>query len=261
MNITSRMLGIATIILWLVIVFFSVTAVYSVLNLVVDMGEAQMLPSGNGINLSFPFSIINGGYYELADLNLTTSVTDTNGIVMDLTETIVPSIPKDATVNSSHTIEIALDDILALDTENLLLNDSDFNVEIFVGLNFARAVPVQLSLNTTIPWGAPFANFSVGILDISVQNNTQIEVTIPVSFENHAVLDISGTLKLEVYNVSQNLIATGVTTINVPSGYSFTDNISLDISQEDVVGLSGTGDLHLVFETPMFTVDWWESYG
>jgi hypothetical protein len=225
------------------------------------MEEVQILPSTNGINLSLPFSIINSGYYEIADLNLTTRVTDNNKKMIDITETIIPSIPKDAMTNSSHTIEIALDEILSLETINLLLNDSDFNVEIFIGLNFARAVPVQLSLNTTIPWGAPFANFSVGIPNISFQNITQIEATIPVSFENHALLDISGTLKLEVYDVSKDLIATGVTTINVSPEQSFLDDISLYLVREDIVRLPQKGDIHLIFETLMFTIDWWDFYG
>ena len=93
MKIAIRMLSIAAIVLWVVILFFSVTAVYSVMNLGINIGEVQMLPSSNGISFSLPFSIINNGYYELADLNLTTRVTDQNGTVFDITETLVPSIP------------------------------------------------------------------------------------------------------------------------------------------------------------------------
>ena len=167
MKIAIRMLGIATIILWLVILFFSVTAVYSVMNLGVNLGEVQMLPSSKGITFSLPFSIDNNGYYEIADLNLTTRVTDPDGTLIDLTETFVQSIPRDTTVNATHTIPIDLDAILSMDYLPFLFEDSEFNVEIFVGLNFARAVPVQLSTNATIPWGAPLADFSIGSISVS----------------------------------------------------------------------------------------------
>ena len=153
MNIAIRMLSVSTIILWIVILFFSVTAVYSVMNLGINIGEAQMLPSSKGIIFSVPFSVSNNGYYEIADLNLTTRVTDPDGTVLDLTETFVASIPQGTTVNASHTIPIDLDASLSMDHIPLMLNDSDFNIEIFAGLNFARAVPVQLSTNATIPWG------------------------------------------------------------------------------------------------------------
>jgi hypothetical protein len=261
MKIAIRMLTIATIILWIVILFFSVTAVYSAMNVGINLGEAQMLPSSNGIIFSLPFSITNNGYYEIADLNLTTRVTDPDGTVLDLTETFVASIPQGTTVNESHTIPIDLDTIMSMDHVPLLLNDSSFNVEIFAGLNFARAVPVQLSANVTMPWGAPFANFSVGTISVSPFNSTHGEAAIPVSFENHAILDITGTLKLELYDNSDEQIASGMTSINVPSQQNFADRILVYARQQDISKLTSSGNLHVIFETPMFTVEWWERYG
>ena len=261
MKIAIRMFTISTIILWIVILFFSVTAVYSVMNLGINVGEFQMLPSSKGITFSLPFSISNNGYYELADLNLTTRVTDPDGTVLDLTETLVPSIPQGTTVNATHTIPIDLDDILSMDHVPLMLNDSSFNVEIFVGLNFARIIPVQLSTNATIPWGAPFAHFSVGRISVSPHNSTHSEASIPVSFENHAILDITGTLKLEFYNDSNEQIASGMTTISVPSQQSYADSLLVYLRQQDISKLTSSGNMHMIFETPVFTVEWWEPYG
>jgi len=261
MKIAIRMLSIATIILWIVIIFFSVTAVYSVMNLGINLGEVQMLPSSKGILFSLPFSITNNGYYELADLNLTTRVTDSAGTVLDLTETFVPSIPPGTNVNATHTFPIDLDAIISMDNVPLLLNDSSFNVEIFAGLNFARAVPVQLSRNVTMPWGAPFAHFSVGTISVSPYNSTHGEASIPVSFENHAIIDITGTLKLEFYNNSDEQIASGMTDISVAPQQSYSDRILAYPRQQDISKLTGSGNLHLIFETPMFTVEWWEQYG
>jgi hypothetical protein len=261
MKIAIRMLSIAAIVLWLVILVFSVTAVYSVMNLGINIGEVQMLPSSNGISFSLPFSILNNGYYELADLNLTTRVTDQNGTVFDITETLVPSIPRDSNVNATHTISVDLDSVLSMDHISLLLNDSSFNVEIFAGLNFARAVPVQLSTNATIPWGAPFAHFSTGTISVSPHNSTHVEARIPVSFENHAVIDITGTLKIEVYNDSNEPIASGTVSINAPSQQSYAADLIVYTRQEDASKLTGSGNMHLNFETPVFVVEWWEQYG
>lgn len=261
MKIAIRMLGIATIILWLVILFFSVTAVYSVMNLGVNLGEVQMLPSSKGITFSLPFSIDNNGYYEIADLNLTTRVTDTNETLIDLTETFIQSIPRDTTINATHTIPIDLDSILSLDYLPLLFEDSEFNVEIFVGLNFARAVPVQLSTNATIPWGAPLADFSVGSISVSPINSTHAEASMPLSFENHAILDLTGTLKLELCNDSQKLITSGETVITAPSQQRYSDRIVMYTSLQDASKVTSSGKVHVIFETPMFTVDWWDQYG
>jgi len=261
MKIATSMLTVATVILWVVILFFSVTAVYSVMNVGVDIGEAQMLPTSNGIKFSLPFSISNEGYYEIADLNLTTRVTDPDGAVLDLTETLVDSIPQGETVNASHTIAVDLDDILSMDHLSLMLNDSNFTVEIFAGLSFARAVPVQLSTNVSLPWGAPFADFAVGDLSVSQHNSSYVEVAIPVSFENHAPIDITGTLKLEIYNSSDKHVASGVTGINVAANQHYRDGVLIYARQQDASKLTDSGRVHIFFETPLFTVDWWENYG
>jgi hypothetical protein len=261
MKIAIRILTIVTIIFWIVILFFCVTAVYSVMNVEVNLGEVQMLPSSKGIIFSLPFSITNNGYYELADLNLTTRVTDPDGTVIDLTETFVPSIPQGANVTATHTIPIDFDTVMSMDYVSLLLNDSSFNVEIFAGLNFARTVPVQLSANVTMPWGAPFAHFSVGTISVSPYNSTHSEASIPISFENHAARDITGTLKLDFYDNSDDQIASGMTAINVPSQQSYADRILAYPRQQDVSKLTSGGNVHVVFETPMFTVEWWEPYG
>ena len=261
MKIATSMLTVTTIILWVVILFFSVTAVYSVMNVGVNIGEAQMLPTSNGIKFSLPFSINNDGYYEIADLNLTTRVTDPDGQVLDLTETLVDSRPQGETVNESHTIEVDLDDILSMDHLTLMLNDSNFTVEICADLNFARAVPVQLSTNVSLPWGAPFADFSVGDISVSQHSSSHVEAVIPISFENHAIIDITGTLKMEAYSNSDQRIASGVTDISVVSNQNFGDSILLYPRAQDESKLTDSGKLHILFETHLFTVDWWEPYG
>jgi hypothetical protein len=253
------MLSIVAVILWIVILFFSVTAVYSVTNLSIDFGqEVQMLPSSNGISFSLPFSITNNGYYELADLNITTLVTDSEGTVFDVTKTFVPSIQRGSSVNASHTISVDLDSILSMDHVSLLLNDSSFNVEILAGLNFARVVPAQISTNATIPWGAPFANFSTGPISVSSHNSTHVEAKLPVSFENHAVLDLTGTLRVEVCDDSNESIFSGVLSIDAPSQQSYDNELVLYVASQDVSALTGNENVHVFFETPVFVVEWWE---
>jgi len=261
MNITTKFFGIASSLIWIIIIFFFVTAVFSVNNLDVTVGQVDMLPAGNGISFSLPFAINNNGYYELFDLNLTTQVKDPNANIIDQTESIIPSIPQGSIINASHIIAVDLEEILSMDHRILLLQDSKFLIEVFVGLDFANVVPVQLSMNTSILWGAPFSNFSVGDIFVSQIERNNVEISIPTSFENHANLDLSGILTLELYNSSEDMIAFGANNIAVPSRGKYNDNISLQASYEDWLTFESDGSLHLIFETPLFRVDWWESYG
>jgi hypothetical protein len=261
MKIAIRVVRIATIILSLIIVFFVITGVFSVTRLGLSVGAVQMLPSSEGINFSLPFSITNNGYYELADLNVTTRVLDAIGTLLAQSETFIPLISKGTTVNSTHTVPVNLEDIMAIDYVPLLLNDSNFTVELYGGLSFARAIPIQVSANTTIPWGAPLSNFLVGSPSVSPFNLTHAEAIIPISFENHAVLDLTGTLELEFLSASRELIAFGETAVNVPAGAGFNSEINAYPRLEDVTKLTDGATIHAVFETTMFTVEWEESYG
>ena len=257
-----RMLGLATIILWILIIVFSVTAVYSVMNLDVGFGEVQILPSSKGITFSLPFFINNNGYYDISELSVTTRVTDPNGTTLALSETSVASILRSSSVETTHKISVALDVLMSMDHIGLLLNDSSFGLDIFAALNFAHAIPVQISTNATIPWGAPFSHFSVGEISVSPDyNGTHGEALIPISFENHAVLDITGTMKLEIYNDVDELVTSGKTVLDVPSQQTYEGKVYAYPGLDDVSKLTERGNVHVIFETPMFIVDWWEPYG
>lgn len=261
MNIAIRMLRVVTIILLVIIVFFVVSVVYSVTQLGLNVGEIQILPSSEGINFSLPFSISNNGYYELADLNLTTVVKNLNGTLLDQSETLIQSIPKSTTANSTHTISLDFETLMSIDYVPLLLNDSAFEVELFAALNFARAIPIQVSTNTTIPWGAPLSQFSIGRPSISPFNSTHDKATIPIGFVNQAVIDLTGKLKLDFLSISGEILAFGETPINVPSGVSYNGEIDTYPRQHDVSKLTGNINVRVTFETPMFIVAWEESYG
>ena len=143
MNISIKMLKIVTVILWLIIVFFSITAVFSVMNMGITIGQVEMLPSTRGLTFSLPFTISNGGYYEIADLNVTTRVTDPDGALVDVSNTVIPSIPQGSNITASHDVSIDLENILSLNRESLLLEDGEFNVQVFAGLDCRGAETIQ----------------------------------------------------------------------------------------------------------------------
>lgn len=256
-----RALTIATLILWILLIAFAITAIYSVLNLGIDFGEIQFLPSSKGVVLSLPFSINNTGYYDISELNVTTRVTDDNGTLLALSETLVQLIASGSSIERAHNISIDLSDIMAMDYTELLFNDSSFELDAFVALNFAYAIPVQISMNTSITWGAPLSNLSIGEISVLPYNSTHSEVVIPLSFENHSFFDIVGTMRLEVYNDLDELVTSGQTSLDAPSNYGYVGQVEMYLGIGDLSKLTGSGNLRLVFESPMFTVEQWIPYG
>jgi hypothetical protein len=256
-----RALAIATLILWILLIAFAITAVYSVMNLDIDFRETQFFSSNGDVVLSLPFFINNRGYYDISELNVTTHVTDYNGTILALSETFVPLIASGSNVETAHNISITLTDILSMGYTEFLFNDSSFELDTFVALNFAYAIPVQISMNLTIPWGAPFSNLSIGENSVVPYNSTHSEVVIPLSFENHSFFDIVGTMQLEVYNDMGELVTSGQTSLDVPSSYRYIGQVEMYLSIGDLSKLTESGNLRLVFESPMFTVEQWIPYG
>jgi len=259
-----RALTIATLILWTFIIAFAATAIYSVINLSkgIDFGEVQFFPSSKGVVLSLPFSINNTGYYDIAELNVTTRMTTHNGTLLALSETLVPLIASGSSIEKVHNISIDLNDIISMGYDELFFNDSSFGFDAFVSLNFAYAIPVQMSINMSIPWGAPLSNLSIGEISVDpLYNSTHSKVVIPVSFENHSFFDIVGTMKLEIYNDIDELVTSGQTNINVSSNSGYNEPVEMYLSLGDLSKLTESGKIRLVFESPMFTAEQWITYG
>jgi len=246
-----RALGIATIMIWIILIVFVVTALYSVMRLGIGFGEPQFFPSSMGIVLSLPFSLNNSGYYDISKLNITTSITDSNGTTLSMSDTFVPLVSKGSNVEAAHNITIELSDVM--ENIGLLFNDSFFVFDTFVSLNFAHFVPVQLSMNMTVPWGAPFHNLSVG----EIQSNND-SIVVPLSFENHSFFDITGTIELDVYNDVNELVATGESSLDAPSQQPYEGQIDMPA---DVSKLTESGRVHFIFWTPIFAVERWVPYG
>lgn len=256
-----RALGLAIIILWILIIVFSVTVVYSVMNLNIDFGEPQVFPSSNGAVFSLPFFINNSGYYDISELNVTTRITDYNGTLLTQSNTFVPLVSGGSNVEAVHNVYVDLSEIMPMDYIELFFNDSFFGLDTFVTLNFAHIIPVQISANATIPWGAPFSDVSAGEISILPHNSTHDKVVITVSFENHSLSDVVGTMQLEIYNDADELVASVKTSLNAPSQHSYNEQVDTYSSLDNVSKLTESGKVHLIFETPMFTVERWVPYG
>jgi hypothetical protein len=262
MKAAIRALSLASIVLWVAILVFSVTAIQSVMNLDFQVGEIQTIPVGERVIFSLPFQIKNSGYYDIATLNVTTQILDYTGISIEVSETLIPVISRGNRVETAHNISINVYDVMSTDYIHLVLHDSFFDLQTFVSLNFAHAFPIQISLNASMPWGAPFSNFSVGDISVSPEyNSTHGEIRIPVTFENHSILAITGTLHLEILNDKEEVVTSGQTEVTVQPGNTYQDQINTYPSLGDAAKFTESGRVHLIFESPMRTVEWWTSYG
>jgi len=211
-----RALSIATTALWILLVLFSVTSVYSALQIGFGFGKPQASASSGVLTISLPFFIFNGGFYDISDLNVTTGINNSDGTPISNSTTLVPLISRGSRVDGAHNLSVSMDSIISRDLTSLLFQDSVFDVDMFVTLKHALVIPLQLSSNMTLPWGAPLANLSIGEISFVPINLTHFRIITPVSFENHSFFPLNGTMRLELVDDLNQGMGAGVADISVP---------------------------------------------
>lgn len=217
MNVPIRMLGIANMIFWIVLVAFIASAGYSIKDINFNAGEPTLATNANGnLTLTFPLYIDNQGYYGLKAFNITTIVYGDQDDEITKTSTFVPTIFKGQTTTILHNVTLNIKQ-LAETNPQLLLNDSNLNARVAAGFDFAELMPVQLSTNFTFPWGAPFHNLVLGQPQYSIVSRSNARITVPLSFENHAAFGIAGEILASIYNGQGALLAESQTQLSAPA--------------------------------------------
>ena len=251
MRYAVRALSWATKIIWIFIVVFSATAVYSAMNVRIGFGQPQAYLSNGFVVLSIPLFVNNSGFYDLSELNMTVDVMDSNGSLLSASSTFVALIPRNGSIETAHNISINTDDATS-QVQTYLFNDTIFNIDMSLKVKFASAVPLQVSMNTTVPWGAPLYNFSIGWISYNYLNLTHQEVMIPISFENHSPhFGVDGFMRVEIYNDNDELLGFSVSDLNVPSHSSYDSQVEMIV---DVSKVTGSGEVRFFFETSAFSI-------
>jgi len=238
-----RALGWAVYVVWLVILVFTVTVVYSAFQLGVNFGEVQTSASGGSMILSLPFSIENNGFYEISDLNITTLIHGSNGAPLSNSTTVVGLISSGNKVDAMHNVSISLEEMATASLSRLLFYDTNLNVNMSLALNYAGVVPFKISTNFTIPWGAPLSNLTMGNPYFRGSS-----LFVPIIFENHSFFNLTGTMRLELFDDLNQQVGLATTPMNVPSHGVFNENVEVSVSGSPTVR-----EARLYFDTSVFS--------
>ncbi len=252
MNVPIRMVGIATVIFWVFLVTFIALAAYSIQDLDLDIGETQVSTTPNGeLVFSFPVSINNKGYCNLNDLRITTVLSDVNGAEISTTSTSIPIIPQGESVATSHNVTLNMNDLIQKG-EQYLLEDQSLAASVTTGLTLAELLPIQISTNSTYPWGAPFYQFGMGQPSVNNFNVTHYRVTVPVSFENHAVFDLTGKIRVQLYGSDETLLSETQTDFSAPRQSSYADEVEFQVALNPESLSNQSGYFKVYFSTSLF---------
>lgn len=252
MRISIRMISIATTVFWIFLIGFFVSAVYSIKDVRFDLQEPQIgLTSENKILFSLPITIDNKGFYNIGSFHVTTEISDKEGFIITRGSTFIPVIERSRQIVATHNMTIDIDDLLQ-NNQDYLFNDTKLQVHETVSLELAEVIPVQASMNLSVPWGAPLYNFALGEIKYTTCNLTHTTVTVLISFENHAFFDLTGSIQIQMYNSTNILVGEGQTTIAASQNAPYRERLQLTVHTE---GITNSGYFEAYFSTPLFNFE------
>jgi hypothetical protein len=251
MNVPIRALSIATSIFWIFLIAFVALAAYSVRDLNFDVGEPQFSPATDSqLLFSLPLYIDNRGHYSLKEFQLSTVFSDAEGVEISRADTFVPVIPHGENITILHNVTLTAGSLFEKG-EQYLFNDTDLSVGFTAGLNFAEIFPAEISTNFTFPWGAPFYDFALGEPMLGRFNATHGVVTVPVSFENHALFDLVGGIRVELYDGGDSVLSESQTAFNVPQYSAYDGDMEFYVPLSSVpLSAARSGHFNVYFSTP-----------
>ncbi|MEM1540600.1 MAG: hypothetical protein QXJ07_04375 [Candidatus Bathyarchaeia archaeon] len=250
MDVSIRMISAASTVFWVLLVGFFASAVYSVKDLHLSLGEPQLnLTTDGHAIISIPIHIENMGYHNLGNFNITTKVVSLNSTKITEGSTFIPLVGRGSKITVLHNLTFSTN-VLSESCIHYLFNDSSFIVAAEISLKLAEIIPVKALSNFTVPWGAPFYNFQFGQLAIEPLNTTHLKIVAPISFENHAPIEINGKIKIYIRNSENVIVGQGESTITAPQGAPYTGSAVFYVETSEI---TEKGSFEVYFLTPPFS--------
>jgi len=254
MKIPIHMITVAASFIWVLLIIFSASAIYSLKDIHLDIGKPQTtIAPQNELLVEFPIGIVNNGYYNLNELNISIEIHDPQKTVLAQGYTFIPVIKKDETLNTTDRMTMNLADILQAH-QNLILNDTELQINRTVNVKTAGLISLQVSSNLTMAWGAPLYNLTFEkpkfTIQVTPDSTNYVRVTIPTTFENHAFFDLTGTIRVSMYDNRNVVTSTESIVFNEPQQSSYHADLALDVP---ATGIASNGYFEILFSTPFFS--------
>jgi hypothetical protein len=191
--------------------------------------------------VSFPFYIDNRGVYDFSDINITVRA-EAKGKGLVQVSRSIPVVPAHSMWNGSYDLNFSLSDVVNRNRA-LLFEDFDVNLNVSIFFRVAYLIGFGIETNMSMPWGAPFYNFSL----ISVRYDSASEsFVVLLSFKNQAPFSFDGLLSIMLLNEEGEVLGSDDRFIDVSSG-SFLQEL-FNILVDDPSKVTGNGFVSIRFE-------------
>lgn len=255
MRQTIRALGWIIAILWITTLLLPVTVAFSLMKLLeaknIGIQETTISFSNGNFSLHMPFYINNTGFYDLSDIDINIQISRKNKTISS-SSVHLPNVSAGTKADSSFNFSVSLEELVLKDSE-LLTNDAELDVNASLSLRVAYAIAFGTSVEFTTFWRAPFHNLTIYDLTYNMTH-----VTFSVSFDNHISNQISGPLKVELYNSTNAPIGSATQNVHILPQESFQTSFAIKIA--DPTTMTHNGVIRIYFVGAQILEEEWTNF-
>ena len=248
MNVPLRAISWAIRFFWMITLAFAITCAYSATLIRIDFGQPLVQISQGDLRITLPLAFENNGYYTIDDLNITSIIMHNTARISQGTSHVMSISPQTHSA-VLHNVSLNVNELVA--DEYYLFNDADFVLRGSISLNYAQLVPFKFEGNSSIPWGAPLFNFTIGTIGYANYNLTHAQASVPIAFQNHSPhFSVVGDIQIQIFNDRDRSAGGGTVVVDVPAGSPYAGQIE---ALMQITPAAHSGQIHVYFKTTTFS--------
>jgi hypothetical protein len=189
------------------------------------IGAPSVTPmNATKIQVSVPVSFANANAFLPISGRATIKVTDQKGAQVGQGSLDV-SAPTNSAFKGDAKLTISIPQATL---QTLLFNDTRLSYSAAIDFQSGGTSVFSSSQTITFDWKAPLGSLAIGSPSIKPFNSTDLQVTVPVSFENrNNFLDVTTNVKATISNATSNaVLGGGVISMNAPHNSKFSGDLA-----------------------------------
>ena len=252
-----RLFRVAILVADLAISLFVVSLVYSASTLRFSFPSSiETSTSGSLYVIRAPFSVTNGGFYDVSDLDIGVALKNSTGYTFFKNDTIINVIKAQTTHNDAVVLAINYTDLYVKNAYYNLFHSDNFTLLVTVECAYAKPmVGFQADVSQVIPWTAPLAGFTITVgkpTPISI-NATYSTLSVPFTLDGYDGLYFKPTLRVTVLDSNGNQVKSAEQTFDVNSR-PYSGNIQISVPNSIISGYTVRVQITSPFSSTPITI-------
>jgi len=183
-----------------------------------------------------PFSVTNGGLYDISDLDIGIELKNSTGYTFFENDTIVNVIKAQTTHHDAVVLAINYTDLYVKNAYYNLFHSDTFKLIVAVKCAYAKPmIGFQADVSQEMSWTAPLVDFkiTVGAPSSTSINATHATLSVPFTIDGYDDLYFKPNIRVTVFDSAGNQVNSAEKTFDIQTR-PYSDNIQISVPKSKI---------------------------